>query len=61
MQPLLLVLVIIISPGSDPLVPLLYTDLYAYLEARLESTPLKTIFSNSDMDKYFNEVKINIS
>lgn len=54
MQPLLLVLVIITSPGSDASVPVLYTDLYAHLEAHLENTPLKTVFSNSDMDQYFS-------
>lgn len=54
MQPLLLVLVVIISPGSDPFVPVLYTDLSVYLEAHLESIPLKTFFSNSDMAQYFD-------
>lgn len=54
MQPLLLVLVIIISPGSDAFVSVLYIDSYAYLEAHLANTPLKTLFFNSDMDQYFS-------
>lgn len=53
MQSLLLVLVII-SPGSDAFVSVLYTDLHAYFEAHLENTPMKTLFSSSDMNQYFS-------
>lgn len=60
MQPLLLVLGIITSPGSDASVSVLYTNLCACLEAHLENTPLKSLFSNLDMDKYFTKVKITI-